>query len=95
MAPQKRSEPTSGGKGKTACPVCGQPVARPPEGPAQGEAAGRREAQPFPFCSARCKLIDLGRWLGGEYRIELPQEAAESDAAWDVPLDDTSPEGTP
>lgn len=23
----------------------------------------------FPFCSPRCKLIDLGRWLGEEYRI--------------------------
>ena len=23
----------------------------------------------FPFCSARCRVIDLGRWLGGEYRL--------------------------
>jgi endogenous inhibitor of DNA gyrase (YacG/DUF329 family) len=23
----------------------------------------------FPFCSDRCKLIDLGRWLGESYRI--------------------------
>ena len=23
----------------------------------------------FPFCSAKCKLIDLGRWLGEEYRL--------------------------
>ena len=23
----------------------------------------------WPFCSPRCKLIDLGRWLGGDYRI--------------------------
>ena len=23
----------------------------------------------LPFCSARCKQIDLGRWLGGAYRI--------------------------
>lgn len=22
-----------------------------------------------PFCSERCKMVDLGRWLGGEYRI--------------------------
>ncbi|MDP6372952.1 MAG: DNA gyrase inhibitor YacG [Vicinamibacterales bacterium] len=22
-----------------------------------------------PFCSERCKLIDLGRWIGGEYRL--------------------------
>jgi len=23
----------------------------------------------FPFCSERCKLIDLGRWLGERYQI--------------------------
>ena len=22
-----------------------------------------------PFCSDRCKLIDLGKWISGEYRI--------------------------
>jgi endogenous inhibitor of DNA gyrase (YacG/DUF329 family) len=25
-----------------------------------------------PFCSERCKLIDLGRWLGEEHRIAGP-----------------------
>ena len=28
----------------------------------QGE---RSDWPQFPFCSPRCKLIDLGRWLGG------------------------------
>lgn len=29
------------------------------------------ENNPFrPFCSERCKLIDLGAWAKGEYRIE-------------------------
>jgi len=23
----------------------------------------------FPFCSPRCRLVDLGRWLNEEYRI--------------------------
>lgn len=23
----------------------------------------------FPFCSGRCRLIDLGRWADEEYRI--------------------------
>jgi endogenous inhibitor of DNA gyrase (YacG/DUF329 family) len=23
----------------------------------------------FPFCSARCRLIDLARWIDGEYRM--------------------------
>jgi endogenous inhibitor of DNA gyrase (YacG/DUF329 family) len=27
------------------------------------------EAKTFPFCSERCRLIDLGNWLGGNYRV--------------------------
>ncbi|MFW6161118.1 MAG: DNA gyrase inhibitor YacG [Planctomycetota bacterium] len=45
------------------CPICREPVA--PTAPC------------FPFCSRRCKLIDLGRWLGGEYRIEEPLEGPD------------------
>jgi uncharacterized protein len=26
----------------------------------------------FPFCSERCRSIDLGRWASGEYRISSP-----------------------
>jgi len=26
----------------------------------------------FPFCSERCKLIDLNRWLNEDYRISTP-----------------------
>jgi endogenous inhibitor of DNA gyrase (YacG/DUF329 family) len=40
----------------------------------QGQS--RAEWPQFPFCSPRCRLIDLGRWLGEEYRI-----AAEPDQA--------------
>ena len=25
-----------------------------------------------PFCSERCKMVDLGKWLGEEYRIDSP-----------------------
>lgn len=32
-----------------------------------------------PFCSERCKLIDLGRWLNGSYQI--PVTAADEDEA--------------
>ena len=41
----------------------------------------REENPNRPFCSARCKLIDLGRWAGGEYRIpsEEPVEPARSE----------------
>ncbi len=45
------------------CPVCGKPAAPPHR----------------PFCSARCKTLDLGRWLDGSYRLE-GEEAAPSSA---------------
>lgn len=32
-----------------------------------------------PFCSERCKLLDLGKWLREEYRI--PAEEDESDVS--------------
>jgi endogenous inhibitor of DNA gyrase (YacG/DUF329 family) len=25
-----------------------------------------------PFCSDRCRVIDLGKWASGEYRISSP-----------------------
>ena len=25
----------------------------------------------YPFCSERCHLIDLGRWLAEEYRVPV------------------------
>jgi endogenous inhibitor of DNA gyrase (YacG/DUF329 family) len=32
----------------------------------------------FPFCSERCKLIDLGAWLDAEYRIpSRPDDEAD------------------
>lgn len=47
------------------CPTCRAPVARDPA----------RPSKLFPFCSERCHLIDLGRWLGEDYRIPGPPAA--------------------
>jgi len=37
---------------------------------------------PFrPFCSERCKLVDLGNWLSGNYRIptaETPENNSDA-----------------
>jgi uncharacterized protein len=58
------------------CPICKKPV----EPPAPGEASC------YPFCGERCKLIDLGRWLGGKYQIpvvegdESPNEESDHDS---------------
>lgn len=47
------------------CPICDK------------DAAPRAANTAFPFCSPRCKQIDLGRWLNEEYRI--PVEAPAED----------------
>jgi endogenous inhibitor of DNA gyrase (YacG/DUF329 family) len=58
------------------CPTCGRPIEW-------------SEAFPFrPFCSDRCRLIDLGGWLSEEHRI--PGEPAGS--AENNPLDPAAPD---
>ena len=44
------------------CPTCRRPVSKDPA----------RPSKLFPFCSERCHLADLGRWLTEEYRIPGP-----------------------
>lgn len=39
------------------CPICNRP------------ASPRPSNRFYPFCSERCRLIDLSKWLGEEYRI--------------------------
>ena len=62
------------------CPIC------------KREAAPRRQNAAFPFCSERCKLIDLGKWLGGEYSIASKPEE-EEDEAPPVPSPPTEDDG--
>jgi endogenous inhibitor of DNA gyrase (YacG/DUF329 family) len=54
-----------------ACPHCGKPVEWTP-------AARWR-----PFCSERCKLIDLGAWATERYRVPAVEdgESAPPDGA--------------
>jgi endogenous inhibitor of DNA gyrase (YacG/DUF329 family) len=37
------------------------------------------DAKTFPFCSERCRLIDLGNWLGGKYRIPATTDERKPD----------------
>lgn len=48
------------------CPICGKPALFSPENRFR------------PFCSERCRLIDLGQWATESYRI--PQAEKESAA---------------
>jgi endogenous inhibitor of DNA gyrase (YacG/DUF329 family) len=44
--------------------------------------AGKSQAEwpQFPFCSERCKTIDLGRWLSGTYRLPAEDQEEDPDA---------------
>lgn len=52
------------------CPICKSPVQ---------EKSDPDHRSHFPFCSERCKLIDLGRWLDGKYQIPVA-DSDETDA---------------
>ena len=46
------------------CPICRKPV---------------QLSDPFlPFCSERCKLIDLGNWSSGKYVISTPLKSSDA-----------------
>jgi endogenous inhibitor of DNA gyrase (YacG/DUF329 family) len=32
-----------------------------------------------PFCSQRCQLADLGRWISGDYRIPVSRPDEDTD----------------
>ncbi len=48
---------------KVDCPTCGNTVEWTPE------------SRWRPFCSERCRLIDLGEWFGEERRIPAEEQA--------------------
>jgi uncharacterized protein len=56
-----------------ACPMCGKPSTTPFK----------------PFCSARCRQIDLGRWLSEGYRIETEEQPEEPATAPPAPSDES------
>ncbi len=41
-----------------ACPICGKPAT----------------TESRPFCSPRCRQVDLNRWLTGAYAIPVVEE---------------------
>ena len=49
--------------------------------PTCGKQAEWKDNTFRPFCSERCQLVDLGKWVEGEYRVPgepVPQADAES-----------------
>jgi uncharacterized protein len=60
---------------KVRCPICEKTM----------DAQGPKEWPDWPFCSKRCRMVDLGRWLGGNYRIETPAKEEDLENIDDLP----------
>jgi endogenous inhibitor of DNA gyrase (YacG/DUF329 family) len=63
---------------KLRCPICKKPVAT--------------VDKDFPFCSERCRTIDLGNWASGRYVISSPVRDTEDDFQSDSPATDRDDE---
>ena len=48
--------------GAATCPICGE---------------HRRDDAALPFCSSRCRLADLSRWMAGRYMVSRPLDPEE------------------
>ena len=59
---------------KLRCPICKKVV-----------KSGDPE---FPFCSDRCRTIDLGKWASGAYVIASPVADAEEQIRESMPEDE-------
>jgi endogenous inhibitor of DNA gyrase (YacG/DUF329 family) len=55
---------------RVPCPNCGKDT-----------TADEKKPLPkwFPFCSERCKLLDLGKWADGSYRISRAARPGEAE----------------
>lgn len=42
-----------------------------------GRSFESTESANLPFCGDRCRLIDLGRWLGEHYHVTVEREVQE------------------
>ncbi|KQQ38240.1 DNA gyrase inhibitor [Rhizobium sp. Leaf306] len=68
MAETSNKDITTGGKVEPLrkarpCPECSRPSAR----------------EHYPFCSDRCRNLDLSRWLQGSYAIPLADDESKAD----------------
>jgi len=54
---------------KPRCPICGRP----------------RAHKYRPFCSARCRDVDLGRWFTEAYTVPAAEPGYDEDEAPDAP----------
>jgi hypothetical protein len=50
------------------CPICGRTI-----------TAELQPTASMPFCSARCRQVDLHRWLGEQYAVPTTPSEGEAD----------------
>jgi hypothetical protein len=62
---------------RARCPICQKPM----------KVEKTADWPSFPFCSKRCKLIDLGRWLGERYHVPTVPEETDESVGEDLPAD--------
>lgn len=60
---------------KVSCPTCGK------------AAPWSRDNRWRPFCSERCRLIDLGAWVSGDYRLPAEDQTPLHDGTAGMPTD--------
>jgi endogenous inhibitor of DNA gyrase (YacG/DUF329 family) len=53
-----------------ACPICSRPV------------QPREKNKAFPFCTVRCRQVDLGQWLDEKYRVSSDVAPDAEDASY-------------
>jgi endogenous inhibitor of DNA gyrase (YacG/DUF329 family) len=52
-----------------SCPVC-------------GKTFNSEKSTAMPFCSDRCRQIDLRRWLNESYGVPIERRDPEDEAGW-------------
>jgi endogenous inhibitor of DNA gyrase (YacG/DUF329 family) len=57
------------------CPIC--------------KKAAKKGSADFPFCSDRCRLIDLGKWASDAYVISAPVQDADEGVSEDPESDES------
>lgn len=65
-------------KGK--CPICSK----------RFEVSSLDQNPAFPFCSDRCRLVDLGRWIDERYSVPVPANGrgTDDDDSGEISVDD-------
>jgi hypothetical protein len=68
------SQSTSVAQAQMPCPTC-------------KEMFSRKDSKAWPFCSSRCQMVDLGRWMKEDYRIPQGSNSEDLDGALSLQAD--------